>query len=189
MTEREREPADGWYVPSDYGGHAAAIQSMASVAAPLLAGFGFTLMTLIVQSPGSFRFPDGTLLVLALATFGFLFSVQFGLHARQYFTTPAEVRAWWGDDPAARFRQEQRADLAKLQRWTARARHAFDVSIIGLLVALALVLVPVREAPVIRWLAVGVAVVVILVELVWFGWNRRSGKLAGASEEGGDEDG
>lgn len=52
-----------WSVPKPYGAPAA-LQSAGTVAAPLLAGFSFALVGLVLTSPERIRWPDATLVLL-----------------------------------------------------------------------------------------------------------------------------
>jgi hypothetical protein len=68
-------------------GYADAIITMSSVAAPLLAGFSITCMTLVVQGYERLRYPGLTLTLLSVASVLLLMTVQYGFWARRW---------WWG---------------------------------------------------------------------------------------------
>jgi disulfide bond formation protein DsbB len=132
--------------PAPYGAPAAA-EGRGSVVAPLLAGFSFALIGLIVQSEQTLRWPGLALFLLASAGVLLIAVVQFTFQARQYQVSPSEARDWWPDwdsDPERRDRvyDELRTYRACHLFWIRRARWAYNAGICALLLGLATVLIP-----------------------------------------------
>jgi|tagenome__1003787_1003787.scaffolds.fasta_scaffold20702419_1 hypothetical protein len=163
----------GWEVPAPYGAPFA-IQSLSTVAAPLLAGFSVTLSGVILQAAGQFRWPGLTLLLLAIATVMLLFCVQCGFWARHEFVLPEEARQWWGDfasSPSRRDRvaEEQRRRYRSYRRWARSARVSYDSAIVALLAGMSVALAPVGGGgeAVLRWMAALAFLLAAAGEVVW----------------------
>lgn len=167
-----REHLPRWPIPGFYGS-ADAVQEMGTVAAPLLAGFAITVATLVVTSANSLRWPGACLVAAVTASVMLLVSVQLTFWARQALVTPAVVREWWDDvdtvdGRAARVREM--GGFVRVHRWyAAGARHAYDLGIALLLLAVTLLLLPTDHArqPALRWAAVGVSALATLSEALW----------------------
>ncbi len=114
------KPEPRWEVPPEYG-YAGAIESMGSIAAPLLAGFSFALAVFLIGRDGS-SWTSAALLLLVGAALAFVDAVQFTFRARQFAVTPPEIEMWWSD-PARRelLRREQRFYHANHRAWAMAA--------------------------------------------------------------------
>ncbi len=161
-----------WQTPTRYGA-AEAVISMGTIAAPLLAGFSLAAFIQVLGlSAGDVRYRDLPALLLLLAAALLVLAVQATFWARQYQVTPAELRDWWPDaDQQSRLdmlKVEQASHMAKFKIWSRRARIAFDLGLLCLLAALAVLAVPPGpgSAPV-RWAAVGVGALAFMLELAW----------------------
>jgi protein-S-isoprenylcysteine O-methyltransferase Ste14 len=159
-----------WDVPDDFGA-AAAIQNIGTVAAPLLAGFSFTLLTLVVQNPGNVARPDLTLLLLVGAGLAMIFTVQFGAWARQLEARPSDYREWWpdADDDRGLVREHSRA-ARQHARWASRTRLSYNIGILLLLAAVVVLLLPPGDSVSLasaRGWAVVVAIAGLLGEAAW----------------------
>jgi cell division protein FtsL len=166
-----REPR--WDVPYPYGWEAA-IESAGAVAAPLLAGFSITLITLVL-SIESLHWANVALFLLVAATLCLLGAVQATFWMRRFVVTPSELSDWWGDelknpDRLLAVEQEQRT-LAQQQRvWAGRARWLYDGGILFLLLALPAMLVPkggINHAGAMRLAAIALALLGFAAELLW----------------------
>src|SRR5512146_1621368 len=119
---------------------------MGSVAAPLLAGFSITVVTVVLTSSQQVRWPGIVVILATVATIALISSVQFTFWAREVAVSPDDMRRWWDDADAADGRAyrvvEMRSFQAVHRRYAARARYAYDAGIVALLLALAAVLVP-----------------------------------------------
>lgn len=82
-----------WVTPALYG-EAEALNSMGTIAAPLLAGFSLASAVLTVTiKPTDARGPDAALLLFMLAAVLFVTSVQAMFWVRQYQANPSEIMA------------------------------------------------------------------------------------------------
>src|SRR6266851_2942460 len=101
-------PPEDWEAPWPYA-YPDAMDSASSVAAPLLAGFSFTLIALIVPEARGIRWPGAALSLLVAAGLSFIASVQCGFWARMWSIKPSDLNDWRPKDPDARKHAEQRA--------------------------------------------------------------------------------
>lgn len=140
MTTRKPK----WSVPSPFG-HAAAIDSMASVASPLLAGFAVTFAGLVLSSSGAVRWPSPTLGLLMAAALSLIATLQFGFQARRWAVTPSDIVQCYPDADDARIVEletDQREHHAEHQKWAERARWGYNLGIVLFLAGLVMALVP-----------------------------------------------
>jgi hypothetical protein len=169
-------PEPRWKPPFPVG-YAAAIDSMGSVAAPLLASVSAALATLVISNEKAFRCPTATLFLLVGATLALITTVQCAFRARQFAVTPAEIEQWWPiDDDSGRYlrRQYQRYHSEQHTVWAKRASKAYNVGLLCLLLALALITVPkgALDESVGRLAVVALAVLGALAELAWIVYTR-----------------
>jgi MFS family permease len=163
-----------WLTPELYGAQAA-LTSMGSVAAPLLAGFSLAaVVQTLTLTPRDVRWRDAAFLLFMLAAVLFLGTVQATFWARQYQTTPAEIKSWWPDadsaDRLARLTNEQRLHAAGFRMWTNRARITYGLALLVLIAALTTLAIPPpshHHVAVLRWAAVAVGVVAFTIEVIW----------------------
>jgi hypothetical protein len=170
------EPPHGpyWVIPDLYG-EAEALNSMGTIAAPLLAGFSLAAMvqTLTIKASEA-RWPDVALLLFMLAAALFVTAVQAMFWGRGYQTTPQEIRDWWPDakehERLKQLRREQKRHAAGFRMWSNRARVTYSAALLCLLAALTILAVPPEsygQAPFWRWLAVAVGSAAFIFETVW----------------------
>jgi hypothetical protein len=153
----------------------AALDSMGTIAAPLLASVSIALIAVVLADVTSYRWPNVVLLLLALAAAGFVATVEFAFMARQYALTPDELEAWWPDhdQPERRMllRREQRFHKQRFEAWADRARWAYSAAILALSLGVATLLVPPRiclgRIPAARVLVIAVALGAFAAESVW----------------------
>jgi hypothetical protein len=170
--EPSRKPY--WKTPDLYG-QAEALNSMGTIAAPLLAGFSLAAMVqTFTITTSEARWPDAGLLLFMLAAVLFVATVQAMFWARGYQTNPKEIQDWWPDatDPQRlnQLRREQKRHVAGFRMWSNRARVTYSAALLCLLAALTLLAVPPEshgQAPFLRWLAVAIGVAAFLGEAVW----------------------
>jgi hypothetical protein len=187
-----------WRKPAPLG-YAPAMDSLGTVAAPLLAGFSLASVVVISDDAGNFLWPGLATLGLVVAAIMFVGAVQCSFNARQYIWSAADVLAWWpdleeGSPREIRLRYEQDLAFGRWKAWVNWARITYDVGILALLAALALVIPPLHSAGVqgaLRWVASGVAFVACAGEASWIVISsiRRSAESRshGKSELGGAE--
>jgi hypothetical protein len=163
-----------WEVPDRYG-EAEALNSMGTIASPLLAGFSLAAMVQTVTITSSeARWPDAALMLFFLAAVLFIAAVQAMFWARGYQASPAEITGWWPDaenpDRLKLLRREQKRHVAGFRMWANRARRTYNAGLLSLLAALVTVAVPPESqghTAVLRWLAVSVGGVAFVVEIMW----------------------
>jgi hypothetical protein len=171
-NQQDRASRSPYEVPTPYG-TAAGIDSVSSVAAPLLAGGALALAGVVVQQETSLRYPGVVLVLLVAAVLMFVTAVQCGFWARQYAVTPEEIGQWWPAANPARWRvirDEQHHHAARHAMWSGRTAFAFNAGILLLWVALGLAVTPKEgmQEPMWRWVAAGLAGLGALVEVAWF---------------------
>lgn len=177
--------ASGWAKPAPFGAPAA-VQSLSGTAAPLLAGFCLTVLTLVLQGPGQFRYPGAMLLLLTSAIVLLLTCVQCGFWARQYFAAPDEAASWFPDFESSperrdRVQEEQRSYYAAYLFWANLARLTYAMGIVAVYSALAASLVPTTDSPGSRLRVVAALVFTLaaVAEVAWTGyaWRRSLARL------------
>jgi hypothetical protein len=177
-SEPAAEPPHGpyWKTPDLYG-EAEALNSMGTIAAPLLAGFSLAAMAQTVTiTTSEARWPDAALLLFMLAAVLFVAAVQAMFWARGYQTTPQEIRDWWPDAADAQrltqLRREQKHHAAGFRMWSNRARVTYSAALLFLLAALTTLATPPEHyahTQSWRWLAVAVGAAAFVAEVIWIG--------------------
>jgi hypothetical protein len=174
------EPEPRWDVPYPLG-QSAAIESMGSVSAPLLAGISIALATLVLSAQTSFAHPNLALFLLIAATLALLGAVQCTFWARRFLVTPAELTDWWGSDLKHQDRleaveEEQRNLKQDHEKWARRAARYYNLGIVAFLAAVPVLLVPVgglTHGTVARLGGFALAVAGLLGELLWIAETER----------------
>ena len=153
-----------------------ALENLGTSAAPLLAGFAFALVGLLLDKGSSLWEPDIALLLLVLAGVLLIGAVEFAFNARRFQVPPGDYVAFREIAVEDGF---PKAELQKLQvswrayhaKWAAWARRTYNAAIVVLFFAMAFVLVPhsgpAHMAPV-RAAAVAIPAFGGLVELGWW---------------------
>jgi hypothetical protein len=167
-----------WRKPAPLG-YANAIDSVGSVAAPLLAGFSLASVIIISDDAVNFRWPGAAILGLAIAAVTLVGAVQCAFNARQYIWSGTDVREWWPDmeENSKReqlLRAEQERAFYRWQTWTAWTRRTYEMGILALLAALALALPPQHAMGIqgsLRWAGSGVAFAACAGEVCWIAAN------------------
>jgi len=153
-------------------GYPSAVDSAATIVAPLLAGFSFALIGLIVQDPGALRVPGLALSLLMLAGLSFIAAVQCGFWAKQWVVTPSEMKEWRSDKDDRWWRNEQRRHRAVFRLWARRLRRTYRFGILLLLAGVSTTLVPSTDMTSWNIAAVAIAGAGFVLELCWMtaGW-------------------
>jgi hypothetical protein len=172
MSE-QKFPMNTWPTPSPLG-VAGAIETLSTIAAPLLAGFSFTLLVLVIQSPEKLRWPDVAAFGLTITGVLMITAVQCGFWARLYSAKPSEAIEWHPDFPTPEGRKAVREDMwrhaQRFKTWSRRARVAYNSGIVVLFLAVSALLVPktsFNKIPVMRWLVIVVPLLGATIELGW----------------------
>jgi hypothetical protein len=166
-------PGRRWSVPSPYGGPAA-VDSLSTVAAPLLAGFSIAVVGVILPARQEMRFSALALLLLSITAVLMLFCVQSGFWARYYYATPQEATQWWSDyesniERRNSVQQEQRRHYTLYRRWASRARRSYSAAIVMLLVGIGVATTPqgqIARSP-LQWAAALIFWGAAAGEIVW----------------------
>lgn len=164
--------AEGWDVP-EYYEDAAATESMAGIAAPLLTAASITITGVVVQQPGSLRWPGITLALLVFAATLLVATVQFGFLARRHAVSPDRVRSWWPRLRPERLEDRVRRDMVDnmlLYEWFAElARRTYTPGIIVLWAGIGSAVAPLpgHSEELWRWIAASVAWLAALLEVLW----------------------
>jgi multisubunit Na+/H+ antiporter MnhF subunit len=137
----------------------------AGIAAPLLAGISFTLVVLTLQMrTRELRFKDAALFLFILGGLSFITTVQAAMWEHRY-----------------------RRSSTERAKWERLARDAYHVGILGLLAAMAILLIPRGPVPATRLATIALVGVGFAAELWWIGLaatrqrraNRRMAQLSG----------
>ncbi len=153
-----------------------ALENLGTSAAPLLAGFAFALIGLLLDKGSSMWKGDLALLLLVLAGVLLIGAVEFAFNARRYHVPPGDYMAFReiaknDGYPDAELQASQVKWRKTHATWAGWARRAYNAGIIVLLFAIAVVLVPHmgpgHMAPA-RVAAVAVPAVAGAVELIWW---------------------
>lgn len=162
-----------WKHPAPLG-RGSAVEAMAGIAAPLLAGFSLTLLGVIASIPDSFRWPGAVIMVLVIAVTLLVACIQFGFRARSYLYSAADVRDWRPDFIAEPIREhvlktDQRTDFEQWEVWDRWAGRAYNLAICVLAVGIALAAAPPPGAsePGLRWFAAAIALGGGVAEASW----------------------
>lgn len=170
-------PDEGYWETPDLYGQAEALNSMGTIAAPLLAGFSLAAMVqTITINTNEARWPDVALLLFMLAAVLFVTTVQTTFWARMYQVSPKEIMDWWPDanpihpERLKLLRDEQKVHATGFRMWSNRARVTYNIALLCLLAALTVLAIPAEshgQAPVWRWLAVAVGGMAFIAEVIW----------------------
>lgn len=171
-----------WRKPAPLG-YGSAIDSVGSVASPLLAGFSLASVIVVSDDATNFRWPGEVILALAVAAVMFIGSVQCAYNARQYLWSAADVSDWWPEmkedsELEALLRAEQTEVFHRWEAWTSWTRLPYNCGILALLAGLGLGLAPPHDSGLqgsLRWVAVSVAFAACAGEAFWIvivSWRR-----------------
>jgi hypothetical protein len=155
-------------------GYSAALENVGTTAAPLLAGFAFTLIGLLVTSSDALAQPALALLLLVIASLLLIATVQFAFHARQYYIPPSEYLSLVRMTPDngledVDLRRDYSSWLLEHRKLLDRARATYNGGIVFLLVGVAVVLIPpgrLADVPLLRLIAAGFVLAGAVVEAI-----------------------
>lgn len=163
-----------WSKPRPLG-YSAAMDSVGTVASPLLAGFALASVVVISDDSGNFRWPGAGILALSVAAILFLGALEASFNARRFIWSAADVLDWWpeitpGSTDEDNLRAEQSEAFELWEKWVGWARRMYNGGVLALLVGLGSVLPPPlgphMEAA-LRWAAAGVVFAAFIAELAW----------------------
>ena len=163
------KPEGRWEPPFPVG-YAAAIDSMGSIAAPLLASVSAALATLVIANEKAFRWPSLTVFLLVGAALALITAVQCTFRARQYVAMPSDLEQWWPINDVAGIalrRQYQRYHVVRHQAWATAASRAYNAGLLCFLLGLTLIVTPPGHLDDGRRAVVALALLGALSEVVW----------------------
>jgi hypothetical protein len=174
-----------WEVPPTYG-YAAAVESMGSVAAPVLAGFSLAVAVFLVEGHETAGWTSAALILLVFAALAFIAAMQFTFHARRFAVTPPEIEMWWPDadnaDRRTQLSREQRGDYARHRSWATWAGRAYDAGMVAFLLGTTAALMPpggLADASAGRILVCAFGAVGVVAEIAWIIRTRKESGRAG----------
>lgn len=154
-------------------GYADALDTVASAAAPLLAGFAFVLIGLLLEARSDVAHRNLALLLLVAAVLLLVFAVQFAFTARQYYLSPADLCALLPVAETDGFDKQTIEDfhvesMGLYSTWAARMRHAYNLGVFFMLAGVAVALIPGGHHPApLRIASAGLAAAAAAGELTW----------------------
>jgi hypothetical protein len=170
--DRTGVPANTWGPPTPIGYHAA-LQSVGGIAAPLLAGFSFTMTSvLLTASSHPLRWLNVALALFVAAGLVLIFAVQSAVWLQSYAAKPSDYMDWYpqnvfGSSPDSTLVKKQIDDFGKAGKWAKRTRRLYNLGILLLLGAITTAVVPPGSISLERAVVIGIGAVGFLVELVW----------------------
>lgn len=174
MPEERPQPAELWAKPSPIG-YAAAMDSLGTVASPLLAGFALASVIVIAATPGSLRWLGVAMLGLAVAAVAFLDALETSFNARRYLWSASDAADWWPETQSGTageriLAEQQWAAFRRWESWSSWSRRLYHVGLLVLLAGLSAALPPPpgdHQQAALRWAAAGVVAVAFVAEAVW----------------------
>lgn len=170
MTPDEPPPRPRWQARYPLG-TTDAFRSMGTVAAPLLAGFAFTTLVILLTAGTTIRLAGPATFALALATTMFILCIQLTFTGLLYSAPPAERTDWQprattDSQTAERVMLVQRKDHQLQGHYLARSRLTYDVGVVSLISALLALVTPTQW---LSWRGAAFLVVAasLAVELAW----------------------
>ena len=161
-------------------GYSDAVDRVGTTAAPLLAGFGLTLIGLTVVSDNNVRWPAPTLALLVLAVLLLIGAVQASFNARSWYIPLDEFLTRLGATPTDK-RQiitgTYVQGLTKHAFWLRLTRVTYNIGVLFLLAGLAFVVIPRGTISEGRCFVIVLASLGFVLETVWFigsSWPRRA---------------
>jgi MFS family permease len=161
-----------WRVPHPYG-YASAVDSMGSIAAPLLAATATALFGFVLNlRPEDVRWRNIAFLLLLLSVFAFVATIQLTFWAKRFVVTPSELAEWWPSRPSHHPETlwEQRFAITRFDVWATRCRLAYNVGILLFLASVPLTLIPqgsLHHLDHMRLATVFVAIGAFALEALW----------------------
>lgn len=182
-----RDPRPDYYdeLPQPFS-EPAATQQIAGSAAPLLAGFSFALIGIIVTNSDKLRWPNLALALLVAAALLLVNAVQAGSIATRWSIEPSQWRSLLSVARAEQLSALHNAGPAALRKhniWLIITRVTYNAGVVVLLTAVAFCLVPPECHAVSTWRVVAISLAGFgatgqMVLTAWMGirsvlWNRK----------------
>jgi hypothetical protein len=163
-----------WRRPAPLG-FGPAVDAVGNVAAPLLGGFSVSMIGIALTAQSAIRWPGAVFITLTLAAASFIMSVQCSFYARLHLYSPSDAAGWWSEsdfkERSRDIQAEQEYDFGIWHTWMNRTRRLYNLGLFALWSGIAFALVPPsterHSVAGERWVAVGIAGIVIAIELLW----------------------
>ena len=146
---------------------------MGGIAAPLLAGFSFTMTSvLLTSSDHPCRWLNTTLALFVGAGLVLIFAVQSAVWLQSYAAKPSDYMDWYpqnvsGNSPDSTLVTMQIKDFNKAGKWAKATRRLYNFGVLLLLAGVTTAVVPPGNISHVRAVVIGIGAIGFLVELVW----------------------
>jgi hypothetical protein len=184
-------PLETPWVVENPEGYYDAIQVTGTTVAPILAGFVFAILALVLVPPGGsnpdpLRWRDPVLALLVTSALLLIISTQTAIRARSTLVKPDELRAWYPDMfessglPKTWLKERQKGLDKRTHSASTLCRHTYNAGTLLLFTAIAVLLVPSGSVDDARRVVLVIAAIAIAVEAAWLTGSslRQSGALA-----------
>lgn len=177
MNQAPVPPRPEWTVRQPEG-YYDAIQATGTMVAPLLAGFTFAILALVLVPPAKndadpLRWRDPVLALLVLSALLLIICTQAAIRARATLVKPDELRAWYPESvdktgwPNEWLGNRQKALEQRTARASAVCRHTYNAGTLLLFTAIAVLLVPPNPVDDARRAVLVAAAIAVAVEAAW----------------------
>lgn len=171
--EQGPDPGGEWRKPSPLG-YSASIDSVGTVASPLLAGFALASVVAVSDDSGNFRWPGAGILAFSVAAILFLGALEANFNARRFIWSAADVKDWWPEIEEGprmdRLRAQQSEAFGRWSGWVAWTRRMYNGGVLALLAGLGSVIPPpsrIHAEVALRWGAAGLVFAAFVMEVIW----------------------
>jgi hypothetical protein len=158
-------------------GYYDAVQATGTTVAPILAGFAFAIMVLVLVPPAKdeadpLRWRDPVLALLVFSALLLIISTQAAIRARATLVKPDELGAWYPSSIDTGWPNEWLGERQKeLEERTARSssvcRHTYNAGVLLFFTAIAVLLVPLSPVDDTRRAVLVAATIAVAVEAAW----------------------
>jgi hypothetical protein len=171
------EPRGEWAVRQPEG-YYDAMQAMGTMVAPILAGFAFAILALVLVPPAKgavdpVRWRDPVLALLVFSALSLIICIQGAIRARATFVKPDELRAWYPTsvneqgEPNKWLADRQKALEERTARASTASRHTYNAGTLLFFTAIAVLLVPPSPVDDARRVTLVAATLAVAVEAAW----------------------
>jgi hypothetical protein len=171
-------PPEGEWVVPDPEGHFDAIQATGTMVAPILAGFAFAILALVLvpaakNETDPLRWRDPVLALLVAAALLLIISTQAAIRARMTMVNPDELMKWYpsavnsNGTPDLAVRTRQRDLYVRTAKASNICRQTYNAGVLLLFTSIAVLLVPPSPVDHARRAVIAVALIAVAIEAAW----------------------
>src|SRR3984957_6488150 len=171
-------PPEGKWLVADPEGYFDAIQATGTMVAPILAGFAFAILALVLvpaakDETDPLRWRNPALALLVAAALLLIISTQAAIRARMTMVKPDELMVWYPSavDADGKPNEKVRELQKELHDRTVGAsnvcRQTYNAGVLLLFTSIAVVLVPSSPVDDTRRVVIVVALIAVAVEAAW----------------------